>query len=773
MTRISIVPAVAAVMGAILMSGQAGAYPGNTVEDGIGYRSNLIDPHNPYASSERRNFGVLLARLGMLGDWTDIGGAATVPARAAPSDSGQGEAAILEGPDYTSYLHDVLAPLRLDDLFPYEPSYRDCPWTWTPHETTRRYMRALTTAHAPHEMRARLIAARHRLVPDRWRCPDVDSMDGYLEALRAIDGRQWRPWRDYLEGAAHFYAEDYDSAADAFARIARTNTWLGAAAAYMLVRTARYRFQEFENDRFWMEDEHDNHDEGEAYWRRLVGAIEDFETSGLDWGYRDAALGLRMYAAAKSRDRDRAEALYFAELERRLGPGADAGQAESLFYQFSPHHTTWDDVIGLPWDNPLWQVNRLLVALVRAGKYHDVPSHSTVEATAATLSASLASGAAAFDVYPGLAVYARVLLAFANEDHGQVVSSVPAVAAGAEHFLPDMLLLKARSQAELGEHWDAAMTWRGIALRWPALNAMAEAGRAAVKASRFADFALLDWDLTAAPDGRDPYSLPYHDRVNQYLGANSLREPPWSRRYSGADYEMGGPARFLDERRPIHNVLREGLARFTAPDRSIEIARDPSLPPALRWYALEPLLRASLVGGDYRAFVDLAPLTEQVQRDLKARSVRWWQGPEALSRWRDILPSARRLTHDAGHAESLMKVGRFLYGNHIYPVCERENATLWSRELGSCTNDGPGRRRGPAPMALFERARIAFDGRRTRVAAEGRLLRMMVHCYRTERDRESCLRESRIGEDEQTRAGWFRRLHEHFPESARKTPRWW
>ena len=67
-----------------------------------------------------------------------------------------------------------------------------------------------------------------------------------------------------------------------------------------------------------------------------------------------------------------------------------------------------------------------------------------------------------------------------------------------------------------------------------------------------------------------------------------------------ADYEMAGPARFLEAKRPIHNVLREGLARFTDPERSREIARDPALPPALRWYALEPLLQASLAGGDFR-----------------------------------------------------------------------------------------------------------------------------------------------------------------------------
>ena len=124
---------------------------------------------------------------------------------------------------------------------------------------------------------------------------------------------------------------------------------------------------------------------------------------------------------------------------------------------------------------------------------------------------------------------------------------------------------------------------------------------------------------------------------------------------------MAGPARFLDAKRPIHNVLREGLARFTAPERSIEIARAPSLPPALRWYALEPLLRASLVGGDYQAFVDLSDLMTEVQRGLESQAAAWWEGPEVLSRWREFVPIARKLAHDAGDAESLMTVGYFFY----------------------------------------------------------------------------------------------------------------
>ena len=773
--------AVVAAMGVFLVAGQAGAswseWPTNAVRDGIGYRSNLIDPHNPYASSERRNFGVLLARLGMIEDWTDIGGAAATPVHAAPANPHPDEAVNLEDADYTSYLHDSIAPHRLDDLFPFTPSHTGS--CWVSHETTQRYIRALTSAHAPHEMRAKLVAARHRLAPGPGECLAPDSVDRYLEALRGIEGRRWRPWRDYLEGAAHFHVQNYASASSAFARIPRMDTWLGATAAYMVVRTAFWQLRDFEADRYWSDNDKDDHEAWDVHWHRLAGAIADFERIGLDWGYREDVLDLRMYAARASREPQGARTLYAAELERYLGPGREAWMPSSLFRQFS-NSLTWAGAVDAASDNPLWQVNRFLAALARADRHRKSPSwrrddeipQPTVEATAAALSASLASGATAFDAFPGLGAYARVLLAFAMEDHGQVVASVPAETAGAEHFLPDLLLLKARSQAALGEHWEAAMTWRGIALRWSALNAVAEAGRAAVKAGRFADFASLDWDLTAEPDGRDWRSIDYDELANQYLGTHSLRNPPWSSERH-ADHEMAGPARFLDAKRPIHNVLREGLARFTAPERSAEIARDASLPPALRWYALEPLLRASLVGGDYQRFVELAEPTAEVNRALVDRAARWWQGPEALSRWRDMVPIASKLVQDSGDAESLMTVGYFLYSNHIYPVCNHDNATLWSRELGVCANEGPGWSRGPAPIGMFERARAIFEGRPTRDEAEGRLLRMMIHCFHTRSNRKSCLRGSEIGAEAKTRAGWFRRLHRHFPKAARKTPIWW
>ena len=188
---------------------------------------------------------------------------------------------------------------------------------------------------------------------------------------------------------------------------------------------------------------------------------------------------------------------------------------------------------------------------------------------------------------------------------------------------------------------------------------------------------------------------------------------------------------------------------------------------------LEPLLRAALVGGDYETLVDLSGLAEELRRKLEARAAPWWQGPEALWRWRDIAPVARNLARDADDPESLMTVGYFIYSKRIHPVCEHDIATLWSSELDHCTNDGPGWSEGEAPIAMLERARTAFAGRPARSEAEGRLLRMMIYCYRSETNREACLRGSEIGAERATRAGWFRRLHRHFPEAAGKTPYWW
>ena len=442
-------------------------------------------------------------------------------------------------------------------------------------------------------------------------------------------------------------AGDYGSATSAFARIPRADTWLGATAAYMLVRIELHRLHQCDADRYWSENESCDLDTWDAHWRRLAdahwrrlsGAIEDFEHGRLDWGYRLDVLNLRMYLAATSHDPEEAAALYAEELARHLDPDADEETASALYRQFSVP-VFWADVVAMDASDPLWQVNRLLAALVRAHRHRkartsrgdDEIPQPTVQATAAALSASLASDAAAFDPFPGLGTYARALLAFANEDYRQLVAPVPAETFGAEHFLPDLLLLKARSHAALGEHWEAAITWRGIALRWPALNAVAEAGRAAVKAGRFADFARFEWDLSAAPDGEDWRSIDYDELANQFLGTYSLRYPPWTSQHSDPSYEMAGPARFLDAKRPIHNVLREGLAQCTARERSVEIARDPALPPALRWYALDPLLRASLLGGDYEAFVDLSDLVTEVQRGLGSEAARWWQGPEALTR---------------------------------------------------------------------------------------------------------------------------------------------
>ena len=130
-----------------------------------------------------------------------------------------------------------------------------------------------------------------------------------------------------------------------------------------------------------------------------------------------------------------------------------------------------------------------------------------------------------------------MLLAFVEEDHQQVVSFSPE-ASDVGPFLPDILLLKARSQAAMGQHWQAALTWRQIALRWPALNALAEAGHAAAEAGRFADFARLDWNLNGPAAAA--------------LGDGSPEEDPASWSYDhDMSYEVANSARFLERNSPF------------------------------------------------------------------------------------------------------------------------------------------------------------------------------------------------------------------------------
>ena len=768
MSRVSSARSLLAVMSSILLCAPATAswedYRTDAIREGIGYRSNLIDPSNPYASSERRNFGVLLARLGMIEDWTDIGGGLAIAAE--PTHEAEGRTL----PAYSAFLQEALGPYALDELFPELP-LEDC--DGSSHWAGRIYIGALTTAHEPGPVRARLIAARHRLAPSPWKCLSADARQAYIAALGTIDGDPWRGWRDYLQGAAHFYADDLDRAVDAFARVPRTDTWVGATAAYMAVRIAFQRLRQSTSDRFWADTEERAAmaAEHESHWQRLVVGMQEFERSGLDRGYRKAVLDLRMHAAATAPGRGRAEALYALELERHFGPERQADRALTLVGEFK-NYAVWKGARDTEWDKPLWHVNRLLAALVQADQARHLPEFDRayyspaigLEDATAALSDALASGRGAFEPYPGLAQYAEILVAFANEDWDAILAV--ATDGAATSFLPDVLLLQARAQVALGDHWGAALTWRRIGLGWPALNAVSEAGRQAVKARRFADFARLGRNLdvvVAEPAVADDDTL--QGAIRGLL--------PWTMRHvpAGED-ELMEPARFLARERPIHRILREGLARFTERRRLVDIAHDPAAPPLLRWYALEPLLVASLVSGDYDAYVAHAAALPEAAPRLVADAARDWQRPQAMDKYRDILPWVQSLVANPDDAESLTTVAYFIYSKGLFPWCVAEGS-LWSMELGACTNDGAGWAWGNAPISMFERARTIFEQRSIRTEAEARLLRMMIYCFRTESNRTSCLRGSRVGSDRRARAGWFRRLHEHFPEAAKETPHWY
>ena len=110
----------------------------------------------------------------------------------------------------------------------------------------------------------------------------------------------------------------------------------------------------------------------EANWRRLVDAIDEYQRSGLDQGYLDGVLDLRRFAAVMSPSSTQAAELYKAELERHFGLQREPGQSESLYRAFE-NHEVWHGVLRVAWENPLWQVNRLLAAVVLADNHQALP----------------------------------------------------------------------------------------------------------------------------------------------------------------------------------------------------------------------------------------------------------------------------------------------------------------------------------------------------------------------------------------------------------------
>ena len=83
----------------------------------------------------------------------------------------------------------------------------------------------------------------------------------------------------------------------------------------MPVRNAFQRLRQQTWDRFWANarDRTASADEHAIHWQRLVDAINEFERGGLDHGYRNTVLSLRIHAASTSPDRTRAAALYTLE----------------------------------------------------------------------------------------------------------------------------------------------------------------------------------------------------------------------------------------------------------------------------------------------------------------------------------------------------------------------------------------------------------------------------------------------------------------------------
>ena len=708
------------------------------VEQGIGYRSNLLDPVNTHGASGRLMLAQLLQRLGLLPTWMDHSRQRRHrwPDALSPSAN-----------DFVDYFAQLRLLISAGGLEPYlTPPLPQPRWYYDFDAcSTNRYPTALTLMRSVVAALGRgpaadeLIMARHTLLRlCEFRGPEAEAF--VAEALAPLaagpeSGRQG-PWRDYLSGAAAFYLGDHAAVTAHFARIPdTTEPWLSETARYMDVRIAKTGAER---------------PNAKVPWSVLDAKIAQHLARYPDSRYTATIAGLKRLVLAETggSDAEMGASLLrsFADVFRP-GTTADVRVRLSLLDEFASHFGDTGqgrhrrmirlrDVEGGP---PISDVMRLLEAVAVHGPRLD-PDQLGPEP------------GKAFDDggFTGLGAYHGLLRRFAVGDFATVAdANVDARTYGA--LAPDAVLLRARALERLGRHWDAAQVWIALSRRTPVVNGLTEAAAHAVRGGRFDDFARLDWRWAAD--------------VSTDVEVN-----PWV-----ADEFLIDPVVFLAHFKPIRRLLRRGSTVFMDAEQARGLYDDPTVDPVVRFWALEPELRTALLQGKWSRFVVLAePFYQQVPH-FRGSPLAADEDRALFDTYRDLVPFVRTLRQDADDADALRATGYFLSSMHLFPRCGasgRPHGTLWEHNLGDCAADDAAGEPAVPPIELLMRALDSYRKLPERRSGEARTLRILIFCFENSVNRGLCVRDSDDVFPRALRRGWFERLHRHFPEAAAKTPHW-
>ncbi len=371
--------------------------PTAAITDGIGYRSNLLDPVNAYSVDARRLLGQLLRRYDLLPPGPDgLDRARPRPLSAAAYRKRLGALLSAAAPPPGPLLQE-------DDRY----GWRAC--ATNDYPAALAFIADTAAAVEPPPAADALVLARHRLLD----LCDIDGdgqaafVDRVLGPIRGEVPPAGRIRLAYLEAIAAFYRGHFDAARTHAAAVPDpAGGWVADAARYLEVRIARG---------VALRDRHDDDGAAAAAYLAAIAAHLDAYPGSR---FALTVWNLRRHGYALIGDEARQREALIRAFERAFSARSPWTLADriALFEETGGWQVPFEPSL-VPTDHPLLLVHRvhLAIALDWAGRRPAI----------AMLRAALDRGPDKFAGFPGLAAYAVLLADFAAGEYERAAAHDP------------------------------------------------------------------------------------------------------------------------------------------------------------------------------------------------------------------------------------------------------------------------------------------------------------------------------------------------------------
>lgn len=721
--------------------------------DGIGYRSNLIDPLNHYARPQYLMTTQLLERYGLIppayeapaDDQDDDPGSNNGSLITISSPTGKLKAVRLtktdRAPDLSSlsqddYVERVRAYLSEPDDYEVHKPFEKYHYAWGRCESNdvpsaAAYMEAAHKAIGKGQEADALIFARHRLLQvceiDGEQAQKAHIREVFADLVTLNDRASTKDWVLYLEAAANFYLDADDLSEKMFRSLSKSDAdWISDTADYLVVRMAKERV-----------------DQGDITATEDLTLAREYYLNRHPGGrYERTVLALDQYLARARSDHAKLYELQAAKFEDVFGPNSlvPIDQRESVLF---------DLMFGT---NSGMITNPAPADLISSGKLHPILltslllQHVSDDASHLELfwPQIIHRAREQMTLYPGLESYAELLVHMISGDYPAILAEEIDEATYGPLLL-DALVLRARAYEKMDQKSAAIDTWTQVLKTTPTFNALTEIANQLVGDNRFEEFAYIPTQHTRAFSGT-------RDSVEQYC-----RD----------EFDIGVEG-FLKTKDPFRNLLNEGFEHFVAVSDVHAVGDDDELHPLIRFYAVEPTLRSSLMYADYQGFIRASKFlrSESFASGLKELHPDVYQPAEMISGYTEAISLAERLIDDPEDADALTQLAYFRYSKHLIARCGAGD-TLWTQMLDdySCKGKHAAESVAVAPIEMFSRALRQYKKLPVRTAEEASLLRIMIYCFKGYSNRMNCALGDTEDYPEDVRKGYFNRLKSEFPSS--------